>query len=780
MVAATRKASAPSTVGHERQGTKPRVIRRCGKGGSCSCGCQKLEEAGSVIRRRPSSLPLIPEGDATALGTDQERSVKTALSAPGSAFDSRLLRDVEGRTGRDVSYARLIKGSAADAACDAISAQAFTVGDQVVLGRTEGGGDSLATTLRHELVHVAQSHGSPPTGPLRLGSDSAPAEHQARHLSTGPSRPAKAAPASGHAAGRSRGVVRRKPQAKATGSLLFVTVDPDANTVTFVTTAGSLVYDLAAPTSLQAGGYRFGVTVSGNNVTLNPPTDMAGGGGGTFSWKIKPDQPNPATLLRGTKTVSVIVAASQAPTGGAGQEASDPTAATMTDVHVSVKKMTPDQFTAMTGASPDVLPEGQIVPLDQVVATGGSSRADQDRFPSIPFGPAGVGAWSATPTPMSFVPKNSTGIMWTDGHLSVFSNLETGLTVRGYRGNLAWYLGPFGEKLNTGVPGGFKNDWLFPRMGGPLTNIGANPQSVVYLPTDRDTAQSFADELNATEYGGDYRYSPPRTSAAGGSPREAGLNQRLYGGDPTAVRCGNNCITVPISQVEQAIGSRPQVQVGDQTLDIASGNLQPSGEYSIYDQGRASRMREFMANPQGLAPGASSIRYTPGAMRGMGAIRVGGTIALVYGVYKTQEHLREAYGTPDFPEAVGQEAGGWAGGILGSALGGATGAAIACLPAGPVDAICIVGGFLGGLLFGALFGTAGAAGGGLIGRNWDDVSTALETSVFPLNASMLEKMSEADARKRLEDLRKQDPDATPADLDRLDQVQQQFDDWGRP
>jgi hypothetical protein len=187
-----------------------------------------------------------------------------------------------------------------------------------------------------------------------------------------------------------------------------------------------------------------------------------------------------------------------------------------------------------------------------------------------------------------------------------------------------------------------------------------------------------------------------------------------------------------------------------------------------------------MANPQGLAPGASSIRYTPGAMRGMGAIRVGGTIALVYGVYKTQEHLREAYGTPDFPEAVGQEAGGWAGGILGSALGGATGAAIACLPAGPVDAICIVGGFLGGLLFGALFGTAGAAGGGLIGRNWDDVSTALETSVFPLNASMLEKMSEADARKRLEDLRKQDPDATPADLDRLDQVQQQFDDWGRP
>jgi hypothetical protein len=778
MVAATRKASAPSTAGHERQSTSTRVIRRCGKGGGCSCGCQKLEEAGSVIRRRPSSLPLLPEGDVTALGTDQERSVKTALSGRGSAFDSGLLRDVEGRTGRDLSHARLIKGSAADAACDAISAQAFTVGDQVVLGRTEGGGDSLATTLRHELVHVAQSHGSRPTGPLRLGSDSAPAEHQARQLSTGASRPTNAAPTSRHAPGRSGGVVRRKPQPKATGSLLFVSVDPDANTVTFVTTAGSLVYDLAAPTSLQTGGYKFGVVVSGNNVTLNPPANMAGGGGGTFSWKIKPDQPNPATLLRGSKTVSVIVNASQTP-AGAGGGGTDPTA--QSDVHVSVKKMSPQEFTAMTGVSPDVLPEGKIVPIEQLMAGGGVSRPDQGgSFPSIPFGPAGVGAWSATPTPMSFVPSNSTGILWTNGHLSVWSNVEGGLTVRGYRGNLAWYLGIFGEKLNTGVPGGWQNDWLFPKMAGPPVSVASNPQTAIYLPTDRATAQSFADTLNATEYGGDYRYSPPRPASAGGGPGEAALNQKLYGGDPTAVRCTNNCSTVPISQIEQATGARPQVPVGDQTLDIASGTLEPSGDYSMYDHGRAARVREYMANPQNLPPGAGAIRYTPGAMRGMGAIRVGGTIALIYGAYKTEEHLRETYGTPEFKEAVGQEAGGWAGGLLGSALGGAAGAAIACAPTGPVDAACVVVGFLGGLLFGALFGTAGAAGGGLIGRNWDDVSTALETSFFPLNPSMLEKMSEGEAKTRLENLRKQDPDATTGDLDRLDQAQQQFDTWGLP
>lgn len=46
----------------------------------------------------------------------------------------------------------------------------------------------------------------------------------------------------------------------------------------FVTSAGTLVYALSAPTSLPMGGYRFSVSVRGNNVTLTPQTQIPGRG----------------------------------------------------------------------------------------------------------------------------------------------------------------------------------------------------------------------------------------------------------------------------------------------------------------------------------------------------------------------------------------------------------------------------------------------------------------------------------------------------------------------
>ena len=380
---------------------------------------------------------------------------------------------------------------------------------------------------------------------------------------------------------------------------------------------------------------------------------------------VRDDQPNPATLLRGQKMVSVIVGSRTSSGEVTGPSAAGASAAEA-DVHVSVRRMSGAAFTTMTGLSPDAVPEGQIVSLEQLTRDQ-SEQSLPTRGQSEPslltagLGPGGAGAWAATPTPMSLTPRNSTGILWTSGHLSVFSNVEGALTVGGYRGSLVWYTQVpgaghlFTDQLLTGIPGGWQNDWLFPRLGGGA----ADPQTVIYLPTDRDTAAQLARELEGTTFGGEYRYSPPRPAGPGVGPSEAGAFGRLYAGrDPVVIRCTNNCITVPISQVQQAIGSRPQVSVSGELLDIPSGVHQPSGRFDPYEQGRAARMRQFMRQPEGLVPGAGRITYTPGALRGMGVIRVGGTIALIYGLYRTEEHLRTTWDTPQFRRAVGEEAGG--------------------------------------------------------------------------------------------------------------------------
>ena len=759
----------PAGAVHAAPDTGARVIRRCSGKAGCSCGCAGREIADKLLRRRPSSVPLVRAAGAAGLARGQQVAVEAALRGARRPVAVPLRRELETVTGSDLAHARTIEGPVADAACSAVSAQAFTVGHDVVLGRSPSE-EARRATLRHELVHVAQTGPVAPTGALRLGAEDAPAEREAERLSV---------PRAGRGArvtARDEGaVVRRQPRGRspqppqAKGDLLFLSIDPDANTVTFVTSAGSLVYDLTAPTSLPVGGYSFRVKVTGNNVSLMPQTELPGGG--TFQYAIRQGQPNPATLMRGKTTVSLVVGSRASERAGTAT-ATPAAGGAGPDTHVSVRRLSGAEFTAMTGLPADAVPEGQITPLDQLVRSRPTSLLTA-------VGPAGAGAWSATPTPMSLIPRNSTGILWTSGHLSVFSNVEGALTVGGYRGNLLWYsqvpgVGRlFTDQLLTGVPGGWQNDWLFPRLaGGPK-----DPQTVIYLPTERDAASVFAQQLEGTTFGGDYRYSPPRPGGPDVGRSEAGAFERLYGGpDPVAIRCTNNCITVPVSQVQQAIGSRPQVTAGGEVLDISSGTFQPSGRFDVHEQGRAARMRDFMAHPEGLAPGAGQITYTPGAMRGMGVIRVGGGIALIYGVYRTEEHLRSTWNTPEFRRAVGEEAGGWAGGVLGSALGAAGFAAVACAPAGPVDAVCVVAGFVGGLLYGYIFGTAGAAVGGVIAEHFEQ----LTQPIFPLSQYSVERAVIEQNRRDVEKFMRDNPGSTPFDWQRLQQAQEDFDTWGLP
>jgi hypothetical protein len=411
-----------------------------------------------------------------------------------------------------------------------------------------------------------------------------------------------------------------------------------------------------------------------------------------FGYNIAPGQANPNTLFAGQSTVRIVVSSSpEAEAGGS--------------VRFNVTSLTPNDLANLAGIAPSALPEGVMVPLFSV--TGGRTPG-----PSI-LAPAGVGASYFSPTPFTFLPRNSTGVLWTQGHTSIFANPQSALfpTLRGYRGNLGYYLGEmlpgagrnFTIRLNEGVPGSFANDALFPLMPGQ--------QSYLYVTRDAAQASRFAETLRTTEYGGQYTYSPPRSQPdpilGEVGPREAQLYEILVNRG-RAPMCTNNCITVPSGEIQGAIDMRPTSPSG---VDVMTGET-GSGRNPNY-AGRGRIMTDAMAEGP-LAPGVQrlNIRVTPGASASMFLIRGGGRILLVYGLYHTEERIRASMGTGQLPTVVAEESGSWAGGIIGSALGAAAVGAVVCSPSGPLDAVCVVGGFLGGLLFGAI----GSAFGSEVGH----------------------------------------------------------------
>lgn len=75
-------------------------------------------------------------------------------SGGGSTLDDGTRQNMESSFGTDFSSVRVHSGSEAAAAARSVQAQAFTVGDNIVLG--EGKSTSDTRTLAHELTHVVQ------------------------------------------------------------------------------------------------------------------------------------------------------------------------------------------------------------------------------------------------------------------------------------------------------------------------------------------------------------------------------------------------------------------------------------------------------------------------------------------------------------------------------------------------------------------------------------------------------------------------------------------------
>ena len=89
-------------------------------------------------------------------------------SSAGSSLDDATRSSMETKFGHDFSSVRVHSGGQAAAAAKSVQAQAFTVGDDIVLGAGKNTSDTR--TLAHELTHVVQQRqGEVPGEPIGNG-----------------------------------------------------------------------------------------------------------------------------------------------------------------------------------------------------------------------------------------------------------------------------------------------------------------------------------------------------------------------------------------------------------------------------------------------------------------------------------------------------------------------------------------------------------------------------------------------------------------------------------
>lgn len=383
------------------------------------------------------------------------------------------------------------------------------------------------------------------------------------------------------------------------------------------------------------------------------------------------------------------------------------------EVQFNVHVLNNEDFLALTGLTVDTLPEGvlvgggelsSLIPSNPIELSASStdwihpgdaintSTPSGEPIPELSVWTQPVGkSASLTRFPSYPIPPNATGIIWTQlgaGHLSEFANVRGEMTARGFR--YAMWRNLFPASRSTGVPGGFRNDLLFTLMPN---------QTIIYRASEPAAAEAFAQRLLNTEYNQTYRF-PPRAGSG-------------------VTVCGTNCINVPADVVREALGVSPEILTPEGPVDITrAGRPSLGAPFDPLQAGRGATMREFLAQDDAYFRERGLVRtpvpgMTIAARGGVGFIKVGGGVLMIYGAYRTKKRLEAAYGTEEFPAVVAEEAGAWGGGIWGTAVGSALGGAVACAPGGPVDLLCIAGGFVGGLII----GTIGSIGGAKLARS---------------------------------------------------------------
>jgi len=165
-----------------RQSTLTRIPASSASGYSgllqrkCSCGkvagpdgeceeCKKKRESGPMLQRK-SGPAAAPNQDAM----EAPPIVHDVLRSPGQPLDSGTRAFMEPRFGYDFSRVRVHADSQAAKSAEAVNAQAYTVGSNIVFGANQGGAGSVPhqRLLAHELAHVVQQGGRQPGGSLQV------------------------------------------------------------------------------------------------------------------------------------------------------------------------------------------------------------------------------------------------------------------------------------------------------------------------------------------------------------------------------------------------------------------------------------------------------------------------------------------------------------------------------------------------------------------------------------------------------------------------------------
>jgi hypothetical protein len=374
-----------------------------------------------------------------------------------------------------------------------------------------------------------------------------------------------------------------------------------------------------------------------------------------------------------------------------------------------VQMLTLDQFQAMTGQAADQLPEGKYT----------SASATQAAVPGAARGMA------TAPMPKLPVPENATGIIWEGSHVTDFGVVEGSIVGRGFRAPIPVHLASDAERalkylgrkpggrvftqlLNTGgrdlggMPltwpgrmamwlsngriGQYRNDWMFPYMPGA--------RAVYRTDLPPGGAEEFIEFMKGKipEYKDiDYRYSTP--------PRDNPAWARAFGENPNPPDA-SNCINVPSEVHDRALGGRKLVlDEGGNLVDIVSGEPGSKPGMAKNMDTYVNQSEEFFAS-RGL-----TVKPTAKAMwarAGVGFIRVGGYVLMVYGAYETYKRIDEA-SPGERPIVEAEEAGSWVGGFIGNAMASALGGAFICAETGPGAVVCalacgVVGGVTGSVI----------------------------------------------------------------------------------
>lgn len=150
------------------------------------CACGKHTIAGGTCAECRQKRETALQHTAISLENAVPPIVHDVLNTPGQPLDTGTRTLMEPRLGRDFSHVRIHTDAHAAQSAQAVNAQAYTVGQDLVFGPGQYAPETQEGTklLAHELTHVVQQGGDASHDKLELGATGDAYEREAEQQST--------------------------------------------------------------------------------------------------------------------------------------------------------------------------------------------------------------------------------------------------------------------------------------------------------------------------------------------------------------------------------------------------------------------------------------------------------------------------------------------------------------------------------------------------------------------------------------------------------------------